>query len=187
MHQLTTTERADFLAGAGFLLALAYKFTLRPGGTMAYSILGSLAAIWFFVRLVRHINNPANRGLLKLWGMVLYMGLLFNSGALLFNAMGWRGADNASALGILTGLGYIAWYRLAEQPWRLPPHRVASYLAPMLLLLSAVVWLMPADARFAAFNPASKRVTYAQYQKGYHLQGGALVDSAGKPVRLVQP
>ncbi len=187
MHPLSTTERTDILAGAGFLLALAYKFTLRPGGTLAYSILGALAAGWFLVRLVRHINNPANRGLLKLWGMVLYLGLLLNTGALLFNAMGWRGADNASAMGILTGLGYIGWFRLADQPWRLAPHRISSYLAPMLLLVSALVWLMPAEARFAAFNPASKHVTYTEYRKGYHLKDGALVDSAGRPVRPVQP
>lgn len=181
MQTLSTTERTDALAGFSLLAALAYKFSLQPGSTLAYSILGAASTVWFMVRLVRHINNPANRGLLKLWGMVLHLGLLFNSGALLFNAMGWRGADNASALGILTGLGYIGWFRLPNQPWRSAPHRATAYVAPILLLVSACVWLMPAEARFRAFNPASKRVTYADYKKGYRLQGGTLVDSAGHP------
>ena len=186
MQRLTITERADALAGLGLALGLGYKYSLKPGSGILFSFLAGCAAVWFFIRMARVINRKEVRGLPKLWGMSLMLGAAFNALSILYNTMGWPGSDNMSAIGLATGLAYIAWLRLPDRPQNDAPNRVIAYIAPFVLVVSAALWLTPADARYRALNPASPYVKWEDYRHGYHLAEGFLVDSSGARLRPVE-
>lgn len=185
MQRITITERLDALAALGIFIGLGFKFTLKPGIGIFFMVLCVLAVVWFFSRTVRAIQGQ-DRGLARLWKMVVLLGSTFNSFAILWNANLWSGGDNVSAMGALTGLGWVAWLRLEDKPARQAPDRVMPYVAPLLLLVSLALWLSPADLRYRSFNPASPYIPWEQFRHGTHIQDGFIVDSTGKQLERVE-
>lgn len=185
MQRITITERLDALAALGIFIGLGFKFTLKPGIGIFFMVLCVLAVVWFFSRTVRAIQGQ-DRGLARLWKMVVLLGATFNSFAILWNANLWSGGDNVSAMGALTGLGWVAWLRLEDKPARQAPDRVITYVAPLLLLVSLALWLSPADLRYRSFNPASPYIPWEQFRHGTHIQDGFIVDSTGKQLERVE-
>lgn len=185
MQRITNVERLDALATLGILIGLGFKSTLKPGIGVFFMVLCVLAVVWFFSRTVRAIQGQ-DRGLQRLWKMVVVLGATFNSFAILWNTNGWGGADNVSALGALTGLGWLAWLRLEDKPARQAPNRVIAYVAPLLVAVSMVLWFCPSDVRYRTFRPESPYVSWEQFRHGTHIQDGYIVDSTGKKLEPVE-
>lgn len=184
MQRITSTERLDALAALGIFIGLGFKFTLKPGIGVFFMVLCVLAVVWFFSRTVRAIQGQ-DRGLDRLWKMVVLLGTTFNSFAILWNANLWSGGDSVSAMGALTGLGWVAWLRLEGKPARQAPDRVIAYVAPLLLVTSIVLWLSPADIRYRSFKLESRFIPWEQFRHGTHVQDGFVVDSTGKKLEPV--